>query len=443
MSNNRLFIIPSGGGGLDPTNYYTKSEVNTLIADFITASTDDLINYYLTSETYTQTEVNNLIAAIDQFHYEIYESTSAITDPQSNVLYLIGPSATASGDLYEEYIYANNEFVKIGDTSIDLSDYVTSTELATTLNDYVTSTGLANALADYTPTVNLSTVATSGSYLDLSDTPVLSTVATSGNYNDLTNKPDIPVVPTLATVATSGSYDDLTDKPSIPVVPTLATVATTGSYNDLTDKLTAGERITISSSNVISAEGAVIVELTQAQYDVLGTKDPDAIYVITDAPSVDMDDYVTVSSISTVALTGSYNDLTDKPSITDVSGVNDGTNWTSITIGTTTAAIPSGGGGVTQQQSDWTEGDSTAVTYIKNKPVLSTVATSGSYNDLTDKPYIPVVPTLATVATTGDYDDLTNKPSIYGDGVVTLTFSFDDNSTATYDVVVNNVNNNQ
>ena len=43
---------------------------------------------------------------------------------------------------------------------------------------------------------------------------------------------------------------------------------------------------------------------------------------------------------------------------------------------------------------------------------LATVATSGSYNDLSDKPTIPVLPTLATVATSGSYNDLTNKPTI-------------------------------
>ena len=64
----------------------------------------------------------------------------------------------------------------------------------------------------------------------------LATVATSGSYNDLTNKPTIPAAqvnsdwnansgvaqilnkPTLATVATSGSYNDLSNKPTIPTV---------------------------------------------------------------------------------------------------------------------------------------------------------------------------------------------------------------------------------
>lgn len=51
----------------------------------------------------------------------------------------------------------------------------------------------------------LATVATSGSYNDLTDTPTLATVATSGDYNDLLNRPTF-----------SGSYNDLSDLPTIP-----------------------------------------------------------------------------------------------------------------------------------------------------------------------------------------------------------------------------------
>lgn len=44
-----------------------------------------------------------------------------------------------------------------------------------------------------------------------------------------------------------------------------------------------------------------------------------------------------------------------------------------------------------QIQSDWNQTSTVALDYIKNKPTLATVATSGSYNDLTNKPTIPVV----------------------------------------------------
>ena len=69
---------------------------------------------------------------------------------------------------------------------------------------------------------------------------------------------------------------------------------------------------------------------------------------------------------------------------------------------------------------------------LTNKPTLANVATSGDYDDLTNKPTIPAAqvqsdwnesdntkadfiknkPTLANVATSGDYDDLSNKPTI-------------------------------
>lgn len=79
---------------------------------------------------------------------------------------------------------------------------------------------------------DLSTVATSGSYNDLSDKPDLANVATSGSYEDLSNKPHIPEDP----VQSDWTEDDTTDQAYIKNKPNLATVATSGSYNDLIDK---------------------------------------------------------------------------------------------------------------------------------------------------------------------------------------------------------------
>ena len=80
-------------------------------------------------------------------------------------------------------------------------------------------------------------------------------------------------------------------------------------------------------------------------------------------------------TLSTVALTGSYNDLLSKPT------------------------IPS-----PQVQTDWNASNGMGV--LLNKPTLSTVAGTGSYTDLLNKP------TLSTVAGTGSYTDLLNLPSI-------------------------------
>lgn len=108
----------------------------------------------------------------------------------------------------------------------------------------------------------------------------------------------------------------------------------------------------------------------------------------------------------------------------------------------------SGGNGV-QVQSDWAETNTESVSYIKNKPTLSIVATSGSYNDLLNKPTIPDAqvnsdwnatsgisqilnkPTLSIVATSGNYDDLLNKPEM-----TTQTLTFVDENNVETNVVV-------
>lgn len=108
--------------------YATKDYVGQ--QGFITKAVNDLTNYYTKTQTYTRAEVNDLIGSINQFHYEIAASTGAVTDPQSNVLYLIGPTGSGS-DKYEEYVYTT-QWVKIGDTSIDLTPYLTKTLAAQT-----------------------------------------------------------------------------------------------------------------------------------------------------------------------------------------------------------------------------------------------------------------------------------------------------------------------
>ena len=67
-----------------------------------------------------------------------------------------------------------------------------------------------------------------------------------------------------------------------------------------------------------------------------------------------------------------------------VSGVNIKTINNLSLLGSGNITIQGGGG--EQVQSDWTETDSSDPSYIKNKPTLATVATSGSYADLSNKP---------------------------------------------------------
>lgn len=63
---------------------------------------------------------------------------------------------------------------------------------------------------------------------------------------------------------------------------------------------------------------------------------------------------------------------------------------------------------------------------LSNKPSLAAVATSGSYNDLSNKP------SLATVATSGSYNDLSNKPTIPTVNNATLTIQKNGTNVTTF-----------
>ena len=157
---------------------------------------------------------------------------------------------------------------------------------------------------------------------DVQNKPTFATVATSGSYNDLSEKPAIPEAyddtalaarvtavengkantADLAPVATSGSYNDLGDKPTIPEAyddtaiqaalagkadaSSLANVATSGSYNDLGDKPTIPEAY---DDSALAARIAA-VETT-------------------------LPNKANTADLATVATSGSYNDLGDKPTI--------------------------------------------------------------------------------------------------------------------------------
>lgn len=82
-------------------------------------------------------------------------------------------------------------------------------------------------------------------------------------------------------------------------------------------------------------------------------------------------------------------------------------------------------GTLTQVQSDWNEDDSSQVSYIQNKPTLATVATSGSYADLSNKPSIPAAQVQSDWNQTNDQavDFIKNKPTIPAGVVVDQSYS--------------------
>ena len=107
-------------------------------------------------------------------------------------------------------------------------------------------------------------------------------------------------------------------------------------------------------------------------------------------------DITNFPTLATVATSGNYNDLSNKPTIP-----------------------------AAQIQSDWNQTTTTALDYIKNKPTIPAAQVNSDWDASGTVAEILNKPTLATVATTGDYDDLTDKPDV--DKVYIEKIESDDN----------------
>lgn len=231
------------------------------VSQFITRSVNDLANYYLKSEVYTKDEVASLIGAIQQFHYEIAASTSAVTNPSNNVLYLIGPTGSGA-DKYEEYVYDTTKpvaerWVKIGDTSIDLSGYVTTQALNTALSAYTTTNDLTTLLAGKQDTIDAQHKL---DYSLLSNTPSIPAAQVPADWNAsegvsrILNKPNVPT--TYAGSPTAGGFaNKAVAIPFGSVDDTSTATELTATVDNFPTTLTDGVCAYIRNNVVASASG--------------------------------------------------------------------------------------------------------------------------------------------------------------------------------------------
>jgi len=183
------------------SDFITSSDLPTKVSDltndigFITNTVDNLINYYLKSETYSKVEVDSIITTVKNSKFEVV-NTLPTDNIKTNVIYLVPKSNLEVGNVKEEYINLDGTttgWERIGDTDIDLENYVSISSLNNTLADYVTSVNLNSILSRYAQSSNLATVATSGDYNDLSNKPSIPTkVSELSNDSEFISTADIP-----------------------------------------------------------------------------------------------------------------------------------------------------------------------------------------------------------------------------------------------------------
>lgn len=104
------------------------SELEKKIPDpdsIVTTSTNKLENYYLKSDTYNKTEVNELLGNIVSVNFKPVDTLPDIGE--SNIIYLLKKTGTTN-NIYDEYIWYNNSWEVIGNTEIDLANFYNKTQ---------------------------------------------------------------------------------------------------------------------------------------------------------------------------------------------------------------------------------------------------------------------------------------------------------------------------
>lgn len=339
--------------------------------------------------------------------------------------------------------------------SLEIPNVLQITGTSTT--DIMSQNAVTSALSNKADLTSLASVATSGSYDDLTNKPTIPT-----KTSELTNDSSFVSSPNLSAVAMSGSYSDLSNKPTIPTKTSdltndsnfvsssnLAPIATTGSYDDLSNKPTIPSKTSqlTNDSNFVSSGNLAMVAISGSYTDLSNTPT-----IPTKTSDLTNDsDFVSSSDLSTnfysktqtdTLLGGKVDKITGKGLSTEDYTSSDKNKLANIEQeANKTIVVNQTGTSTTDVMSQ------NAVTVALGTKAdvnnLSTVAISGSYNDLLDKPSIPsVIPSvvqttgssttdvmsqnavttvlsskadssnLSSVATSGSYNDLLNKPTI-------------------------------
>lgn len=314
-------------------------------------------------------ESKNQIIYIDENGkgYNLYDvlvnGKSVVTD---GIAYIVVPTKTSELINNNGYITLNN-ISAVGITG-EYDDLINRPSIPSYTSDLTNDSGFitntVNDLTNYTLTSNLSEVALTGNYEDLENRPTIPTTTseltnTSGyitnTVDDLINYTETSY---FSEVAFSGVYDDLTNLPTIPTT-TSELVNDSGfitdSYHDSTkqDTLVSGTNIkTINNESILGSGNITVGGGTATDVQINGTS-------------------ITSSNVANIITQSAYNSSTNK--IATMSDLP--------TVPTKTSDLNNDSGFITN-----TVNDLTNYTLTSN---LSTVATTGDYDDLINKPTIP------------------------------------------------------
>ena len=447
-------------------DYYDKAETDALLADkadvsdlaakqdkliagtnitidqatnTISATVPSLDNYYTKQETYSQTEVNNLISGVEA---DIPTATSQLTNDSGFLTTL--PIAT-SQILGGIKVGSGLSVTQDGTLSADAQHIDVDTALSTTSTNPVENRVITNALNNKANITDIPTVPTNVSAFYNDAGYVTSSTIAQNYYNKTETYTQTEVdnlisgvsadIPTKTSDLTN---DGATGTSTYVELNQLATVATSGSYNDLTDKPTIMSglvEMSYGESNAwakfiaaYQAKQIVYCRASSAANPASGSQTRKAFMAyVNNADNPTSVEFQYVRSVSSKTASQPV-DQVFVYTLTSANGgtwtvttrdmgpkLAQGTNTTvsysngTYTISATQPTVPTKTSDLTNDGSDGTS------TYIEADQ-LATVATSGSYNDLSNRPTVPEIKRRVDATTVTDISPL----YVAGDGTTAL-----------------------
>lgn len=225
----------------DKSTTYNKTEVDSKISTINQTKQDKL-----TAGSGIKIENNTISSTLDVQLYKIVESLPS-QDIEPGKIYLVLSEISTESNKYTEYVYVNGEWEIMGSytANVDLSGYLTKTDAASTYQpkgNYALKTDIPD-VSDKADTsyVNSQIQTVNTEMNKKANKADLSLVATSGSYNDLTNK------------LKAGSGVTITEDNTINTSVDLSGV--TSSISELDSKIEAEiSRATIAESNKVDKE---------------------------------------------------------------------------------------------------------------------------------------------------------------------------------------------
>lgn len=104
------------------------SSTNTISAD---SEIDDTAN--TSTNTWSASKINAVISALNKLSLAIVQ-TLPTQDISNTTIYLVPKTTSQTNNIYDEWVYVNNSWEKIGSTEIDLSGYVQESDLVAITN---------------------------------------------------------------------------------------------------------------------------------------------------------------------------------------------------------------------------------------------------------------------------------------------------------------------